>query len=77
MPGCFLADVPNTHFGSEAIRVSNQQQVTIASNEMDCKRILETGQFVSGADVEAEVAKIKDDDHPGPGDVIVRPKSRK
>jgi len=41
------------------------------------EKILESGQLVSGGDVEAEMAKIKGEDHPGASDVVVPPKSRK
>jgi hypothetical protein len=43
----------------------------------DFKKLLASGQIVSGADVEAQMSVIKKGEQPGPDDEIVQPKSRK
>jgi hypothetical protein len=48
----------------------------IRPTDPDFEKMLESGQLVSGADVEAEMAKIKGEDHPSPGDEVVQPKNR-
>jgi len=43
----------------------------------DFKKLLASGQIVSGADVEAQMSVIKKGEQSGPDDEIVQPKSRK
>ena len=43
----------------------------------DFQELLESGRLVSGADIEAQMAKIKGEDHPGPDDEVVQPKNQR
>jgi hypothetical protein len=49
----------------------------VRSTDPDFMELLESGRLVSGADVEAEMAKIKGENHPRSDDEVVQPKNQR
>jgi len=49
----------------------------VRPHDPEFKKLMEEGKIVAGADVEAEMARIKGEDHPGSDDEVVQPKTKK